>query len=129
MVRFERSREGKRRDSRDASPRKEARFKDFVERPRGRPRFEERPRGRDRGFSGGRDRDSRRGPLELTKVVCGQCGINTEVPFKPTSNKPVLCRDCFTKAPRSGPRGAPSAPPSRELELINMKLDKIMKAL
>ncbi|MAF35238.1 hypothetical protein CMO91_05320 [Candidatus Woesearchaeota archaeon] len=123
MARFERSKGG-RRDSRDASPRKEARFKDFVERPRSKPRFEERG-GRDRGFSRGRDRDGRRGTLELTKVVCGQCGINTEVPFKPTSNKPVLCRDCFTKAPKGAPAGAPP----RELELINMKLDKIIKAL
>lgn len=37
----------------------------------------------------------RRGPREMTSVVCAGCGANTEVPFKPTGSKPVYCRDCF----------------------------------
>lgn len=32
---------------------------------------------------------------EMTAVTCAGCGVNTEVPFKPTGTKPVYCRDCF----------------------------------
>ena len=28
-------------------------------------------------------------------TTCAQCGQPTEVPFKPTGTRPVLCRDCF----------------------------------
>ncbi len=37
----------------------------------------------------------RRGPREMHQVVCAQCGATTEVPFLPTGQKPVYCRDCF----------------------------------
>ena len=42
----------------------------------------------------------RRGPPEMTEVVCAGCGAVTEVPFKPTGIRPVYCRSCF------GARGA-----------------------
>jgi CxxC-x17-CxxC domain-containing protein len=32
-----------------------------------------------------------------TEVVCAGCGVTTTVPFKPVSDKPVYCRDCFDK--------------------------------
>ncbi len=38
----------------------------------------------------------RRGPRELTEVVCAACGVTTEVPFRPTGSRPVYCRDCFS---------------------------------
>jgi CxxC-x17-CxxC domain-containing protein len=28
-------------------------------------------------------------------AVCSSCGKDTQVPFRPTSGKPVYCRDCF----------------------------------
>ena len=28
-------------------------------------------------------------------AICSSCGRETEVPFMPTSGRPVLCRDCF----------------------------------
>jgi len=34
---------------------------------------------------------------ELTTVVCADCGISTEVPFVPRTDRPVYCRDCFAK--------------------------------
>jgi CxxC-x17-CxxC domain-containing protein len=37
----------------------------------------------------------RRGPREMHQVVCAACGVTTEVPFLPTGQKPVYCRDCF----------------------------------
>ena len=42
------------------------------------------------GGSGG-DRPQR----ESTEVVCAECGALTTVPFKPTKDRPVYCRDCF----------------------------------
>ncbi|NLK09253.1 MAG: zinc-binding protein [Firmicutes bacterium] len=31
----------------------------------------------------------------MYKVVCADCGEETEVPFKPQTGRPVYCRDCF----------------------------------
>lgn len=28
-------------------------------------------------------------------ITCSNCGKQDTVPFKPTGDKPVLCRDCF----------------------------------
>lgn len=89
--------------------------------------------GAGRSFGGGRTG----GGLELFDVTCAQCGTHTQVPFKPTGERPVLCRDCF-KGGDSGPRDAPRSAPrgnagggdsSRELREISEKLDKIMRAL
>lgn len=32
---------------------------------------------------------------ELFSVVCGDCGRETQVPFRPSQDRPVYCRDCF----------------------------------
>lgn len=34
---------------------------------------------------------------EMYSAVCAGCGIDTMVPFKPSGNRPVYCRDCFNK--------------------------------
>lgn len=47
------------------------------------PRFEGRPRFNDRG------------PVEMHKAICDNCGKECEVPFRPTSGKPVYCSSCF----------------------------------
>jgi CxxC-x17-CxxC domain-containing protein len=44
-------------------------------------------------------------PREMFPVVCAQCGKNTEVPFKPTSDKPVYCSDCYSRRQDSGSSG------------------------
>ncbi|HOY66402.1 MAG TPA: zinc-ribbon domain containing protein [Candidatus Ozemobacteraceae bacterium] len=41
------------------------------------------------------------GPKQMHTVTCSECGQETQVPFKPTGEKPVYCRDCFNKR-RSG---------------------------
>ena len=43
------------------------------------------------GGYGGRDR----GPREMFTATCSNCGKDAEVPFRPTSGKPVYCSDCF----------------------------------
>jgi len=91
-----------------------------------------RPEGR---FDGPRSRNT---GLELHKAVCAKCGESCEVPFKPSNNKPVYCRECFKKnegsrfEPREKPNDRPeprASPSSDEFEKINRKLDRIMKSL
>ena len=70
----------------------------------------------------------------MTEVTCSACGSQCEVPFKPTSNKPVYCSDCFEQkekgnTPRPGRSNNNSKPSERDLDIINEKLNKIMKAL
>ncbi|GAB4256185.1 zinc-ribbon domain containing protein [Thermincola ferriacetica] len=36
-----------------------------------------------------------RGPKEMYNVICSNCGAETRVPFKPSQDRPVYCRDCF----------------------------------
>jgi len=38
-----------------------------------------------------------RGPREMTKIICSDCGKEAEVPFKPTEGRPVYCQECFQK--------------------------------
>jgi len=37
------------------------------------------------------------GDRVYTEVECAGCGVKTQVPFKPKGDKPVYCKDCFTK--------------------------------
>jgi CxxC-x17-CxxC domain-containing protein len=38
-------------------------------------------------------------------AVCANCGTETMVPFKPTNDRPVYCRDCFDARKPGGPGG------------------------
>ncbi|MBQ9992393.1 MAG: zinc-ribbon domain containing protein [Firmicutes bacterium] len=42
-------------------------------------------------------RNNVRGEREMFDVVCAECGVATQVPFKPTNDRPVYCRDCYQK--------------------------------
>lgn len=57
-------------------------------------------KGQGGGFGGGAG--ARRGPSsdrprELFNVTCASCGVATQVPFKPSGDRPVYCRDCFRR--------------------------------
>lgn len=41
-------------------------------------------------------------PREMHKAVCAECKKDCEVPFKPSSDRPVYCKDCFSKRKDSG---------------------------
>lgn len=48
------------------------------------------------GGGGGGGYGSRdRGPREMFTATCSNCGREAQVPFRPTSGKPVYCSDCF----------------------------------
>ncbi len=49
------------------------------------------------GGRGGRMGD--RGERQMFTTTCSSCGKPAEVPFRPSGDKPVYCKDCFQ--PRS----------------------------
>lgn len=101
--------------------------------------------GGDRGGGGGRSfsrSDDR--PREMFKTVCSNCGKDCEVPFRPTTGKPVYCSDCFEKVGGRSSDGGRSERPnferndrpqtprvdnSKQFEDLNSKLDKIIELL
>ena len=46
---------------------------------------------------------------QLYDVKCAKCGKQTQVPFKPSGDRPVYCRDCYMEQRKGGigrgPRG------------------------
>lgn len=42
------------------------------------------------------------GPREMHKAVCADCQKECEVPFKPSGDRPVYCKDCFSKRKGGG---------------------------
>jgi CxxC-x17-CxxC domain-containing protein len=44
------------------------------------------------GYGGG---GGSRAPKQFFPATCAECGKETEVPFKPSGDRPVYCRDCF----------------------------------
>lgn len=48
-----------------------------------------------RGSRGGAPTSSR----QMFDVICSNCGTQTQVPFQPTSGRPVYCSDCFSRQP------------------------------
>lgn len=97
-----------------------------------------------------------RGPssdrFEMHRAVCSTCGNDCEVPFRPTSGKPVYCNKCFKSVRNSeGDRyeernsyqkntdyskhdnerrsGSMDEQLKRQFETLNWKLDKILKIL
>jgi CxxC-x17-CxxC domain-containing protein len=38
-----------------------------------------------------------RAPREMHKVICAECGTETEVPFLPKNDRPVYCSSCYDK--------------------------------
>ena len=41
-------------------------------------------------------------PREMHKATCAECKKECEVPFKPSGDRPVYCKDCFSKRKDSG---------------------------
>ncbi len=38
---------------------------------------------------------------EMFPATCASCGKETTVPFRPSGDKPVYCRECFHPTPRN----------------------------
>ncbi len=48
------------------------------------------------GGGGGYGRPQR----QLYDTVCAACGCQTQVPFRPSGDRPVYCRDCYQSSSR-----------------------------
>lgn len=75
-------------------------------------------------------KDFQRGGFENKRMfdaTCAKCGKKCEVPFRPTGDKPVYCSQCFDK----GGNTSGKAPDQfkQQFEILNSKLDRILKAL
>ncbi|MFH1457767.1 MAG: CxxC-x17-CxxC domain-containing protein [Candidatus Omnitrophota bacterium] len=42
------------------------------------------------------------GPREMHKAICAECKKECEVPFKPREDRPIYCRDCYSKRKNEG---------------------------
>jgi CxxC-x17-CxxC domain-containing protein len=64
------------------------------------------------GERGGRDE------REMFTASCTSCGKSCEVPFRPSGDRPVLCRDCYVRKDGDAPRDErrPDARPVRREE-------------
>jgi CxxC-x17-CxxC domain-containing protein len=59
---------------------------------------------RARGGGGGGGGGGERGAKPMFPAVCAECGAETMVPFKPSNDRPVLCRSCFDARKPAGAR-------------------------
>jgi CxxC-x17-CxxC domain-containing protein len=41
-------------------------------------------------------------PREFHKATCSECKKECEVPFKPSNDRPVYCKDCYSKKKGGG---------------------------
>ncbi len=89
--------------------------------------FDSRGGGRS-GGRGGRDFGGRSnsGDRQMYEVTCSECNKSCEVPFKPTSSKPVYCDDCFGDKGGNNKGGVCY---KEDFEALNKKLDKVLKIL
>jgi len=93
-----------------------------------------------RSFGGGRDS----GRPQMHDAVCDNCGKDCQVPFKPTSGKPIFCSDCFDQKGgrdndrsgqrdsgrrNSGDRDRGGSQLAEKIDTLNTKLDTIIDLL
>ena len=85
--------------------------------------------GGDRG--GRRDSYRREEKKEMFHAVCDECGKDCEVPFKPSSDKPIYCSSCFETKGGNSPRtgGGNNNQMTEKLEELELKIDKILRLL
>lgn len=74
----------------------------FTNEPRRCPSCRAARRSEDRGGGGGGGYGGggggyRSAPRQMFQTTCAQCGKVAEVPFEPKSDRPVYCRDCFSR--------------------------------
>jgi len=46
--------------------------------------------------------DNRSRERSFTQAICADCNKECEVPFKPSADRPVYCRECFSKRKNNG---------------------------
>ena len=49
-----------------------------------------------------RERSGGYGERPVYSAICAACGKETTVPFRPREERPVYCKECYTKMKESG---------------------------
>jgi len=90
-----------------------------------------------KGF--GRPSFGRSDDRQMFETTCSECGKTARVPFRPTGDKPVFCRECFAKqgdGQRGGfqdrdnrPREHQGAPQAPRPQIHDSRIDEIKKQL
>lgn len=92
-------------------------------------------RGNNRGDRGNRSDRGDRGDREMFSAVCDDCGKDCQVPFNPSSDKPIYCSRCFENrgnshdTVRASNSGCNCDKQEAKLEQIMDKLDLLISAL
>ena len=55
---------------------------------------------KERNNGAGFGRNNNRQQREMHDVICASCGTQTQVPFRPSNDRPVYCRDCYNQTKR-----------------------------
>lgn len=71
-----------------------------------------------RDFGGPRDRNDFR-DRTLYRAICAECKKECEVPFKPSGERPVYCKECFSK--RRAGSSFTERPDSKPREWMHLK--------
>jgi len=82
------------------------------------------PRSFNRGDSGRFNSNEKR----MHRAVCSKCGDNCEVPFKPSSDKPIYCSECFGGGDKDG-KSNQGGSGNKQLESLHAKVDRILEIL
>ena len=105
--------------------------------------------GRSGGFSRGGFGGGERREVVMHDAVCDECHQPCQIPFRPSGDKPVYCKECFMKkgggpsrpSRDNGPRRdfvRPQSAPSfggndngvkTQLEAMNTKLDNLIRSI
>ncbi|MBN1779428.1 MAG: hypothetical protein JW816_04425 [Candidatus Buchananbacteria bacterium] len=87
-------------------------------------------------FADKRRSDFGGGNKPMFDAVCVKCGNDCQVPFRPSSGKPVYCNNCFEKEGGNSNRdhksvggGTDLSEVIKQIRLLNIKVDSIMQKL
>lgn len=108
------------------------------------------------GYKGDKGKQHFGGPKQLFSAICADCRKPCQVPFRPSGDKPIYCKDCFMKrkektagdtwraeAPQGGSPKQSSAPVKpqqstdgvqlidlkRQMDVMSEKLDMLLQKL
>lgn len=84
------------------------------------------PRGRSNDKFGRRNDRNRFSDKKTYSAICDQCGDRCELPFKPSSDKPIYCSKCFGEHKSAG---GVDQETKEQINELNRKLDLILETL
>ena len=69
------------------------------------------------------------GDKPMFPAVCDTCNKGCQVPFRPTGEKPVYCRDCFGVKPKMAHAEKSQDATASRLASLERKIDEILELL